>query len=629
MMSGLGDRRERPHHRRRRATPMVVALLAGLLLVVAGASSASAHTELLRSDPRSGGTAAVGRTAMTLWFTEEVDLRSRDVTLTTLDGGEVPLTITSDPGDVVSMSMPPLARGTYVLDWHAVSLDDGHSSAGSVLFGVGVRPVVTSSGGTGLPARDGFTLRWLDLSALMLVGGSLAVSGRVLRARDGLPRSAQRRARLVGTCAAGVAVLTGLAAPLLITRSGGDSLGVRVHAATGLLSGTAWGHLWLAREAALVVVALAMLRWAAEAARLRPAGRTWRVAVVALAGALWCDAMAGHAASLPARSALAAVATAGHVAAASVWVGGLTVLTGCLMTVLWRAPELRPAVLGAVLRGYSPIAAVAAAVVLATGVYAAARQVPDVHALTSTVYGGAVVAKVALLALALSLATLNTLLVRGPVALRLTHALRRPAGWAPLTIRRLPGVVAAELAVLVVAVATAALLTSVPTAREATVTQQQTYLHAAHVDGLFVTLEDVPAGTGSSRVVVRTRSTVRPEIAPVDAVEVLLTGPTGVSDVPLSLVEPGRWDATTTELEPGAWSATVAIQRGDLPIATIEAHWVVAAPPGDGVGPLEAAAGALAILLLAGTALGVALIRRPGESAAIPAAPVPVTSSRS
>jgi len=199
-------------------------------------------------------------------------------------------------------------------------------------------------------------------------------------------------------------------------------------------------------------------------------------------------------------------------------------------------------------------------------------------------------------------------------------------GWAPLTMRRLPVVVAAEVAVLGLAVATAALLTSVPTAREATATEQQSYVHAAHVDGLFVTLEDVPAGDGSSRVVVRTRSTVRPEVAPVDAVEVALTGPTGVLDLPLAAVEPGRWDATTPALAAGTWSATVAIQRGELPISTTSVQWVVAAPSGDGVGPLEAAAGALAILLLVGTALGVAVVRRPDEPTEVPAAPEPVTS---
>ena len=351
------------------------------------------------------------------------------------------------------------------------------------------------------------------------------------------------------------------------------------------------------------------------------------MAVVAFAAALWWDAMAGHAASLPTRSALAAVATTGHVAAASVWVGGLAVLVGCLAPVLWHRPEQRGAVLGPVLRAYSPIAAVAAAVVLATGVYAAAREVPDLHALTGTVYGGAVVAKVALVAVALALAATNTLLVRGAVAVPVTRALRRPDGWAPLTMSRLPVVVAAEVAVLAVAVATAALLTSVPTAREATATERQSYLHAAHVDGLFVTLEDVPAGAGSSRVVVRVRSTVRPEIAPVDAVEVVLDGPTGASNVPLALVEPGRWDATTAALDPGTWSATVAVQRGDLPISTTEVQWEVAAPLGDGVGPLEAAAGALAVLLLVGTGVGVFMVRRRSEAAEVSAVAAPETSS--
>ncbi|WP_425954883.1 copper resistance protein CopC [Xylanimonas sp. McL0601] len=610
------------HGLRRRAGRALAALGCGLAIVVGSASAAPAHAELVRSDPSAGGTAAVGRTAMTLWFTEAVELGPADVRLTTLDGREVLVTVASSEDAVIGLATPPLSRATYVLDWHAVSLDDGHSSAGSVLFGVGVRPAAASPGSSGRTAPDAVALRWLDLSALVLVGGSLAVSRRAQRSAGAFPAGTRRRSELVGACAAVVAVVTGAMTPVLVTRSGAESLGARVHTVADLLTGSAWGHLWMARGAALVVVALALLRDAGPGEQARAGRRRWAMAVVALVGALWCDASAGHAASIPARSGLAALATAGHVAAASVWVGGLAVLAGCLAPELWRSTGQRVALLAAALRAFSPVAAVAAAVVLATGVYAAAREVPDLHALTGTVYGGAVLAKVALVALALALATANTLLVRGPLAGRVARALRRPVGWAPLPPRRLPALVAAEVAVLAVAVAVAALLTSVPTAREATVTEQLRYLHTAQVDGLFITLEDVPAGTVSSRLVVRTRATVRPEVAPVDAVEVLLAGPAGESHVPLAPVEPGRWDAPAPALAPGSWTVSVAIQRGDLPISTTQVRWVVAAPPGDGVGPLEAAAAGLAIVLLVGTAVGVGLARRRDEPSELPAPPV-------
>ena len=611
--------------RARIAARTLVTALAGLLLVVLAATGASAHAELARSDPRSGGSAAVGRTAMTLWFTESVDVRPADLRLATLDGVEVPVTVRSAPGTTVDLAVPPLTRGTYVLDWHAVSLDDGHASSGSVLFGVGLRPAVGPSGTDGRPAPDGYTLRWLDLTALLLVGGSLTVAGSVLGGPT-TPPGVQRRARLVGAWAAGAAVVAGAVAPVLLTRSGGDSFGVRLRASAELLTGTTWGHLWLVREAALVVVLAAVVRWSGAGTGRR--ART--VGIAALAAALWCDASAGHAASLPARSAVAALATAGHVAAACVWAGGLAVVAGCLVPTLWRDRAAHPVgpTLAAVLRAFSPVAAVAAAALLATGVYAAARQVPDLHALTSTTYGAAVLAKVGLLALALGLAAMNTLLVRGPLAARLTRTVRRPAGWAPVPVRRLPVLVAAEVGVLALAVATAALLTSVPTAREAADVEHQSYLHAAHVDGLFITLEDVPAGATASRVVVRVRSTVRPEVAPVDAVEVLLEGPSGVSHLPLALVEPGRWDASGPALAPGAWSATVAVQRGALPIATTQVVWDVAAPPGDGVGPLEAAAGGLAVVLLLATVLGVALARRRPAPVEPEVPPVPATAGR-
>lgn len=588
-------------------------LVAALVMVLLGASPAAAHGELARSDPPVGGTVAVGRTELTLWFTEAVDPRTSTVALRTIDGVDVPVTVsTTGDGSVLGVVTPPLARATYVLDWRTLSLDDGHQSSGSVVFGAGVRPSVVPTAAGGLPAAPAVVLRWLDLCALMITIGALAVSGRVLRSTGEQGHRARRRARVVAALGAGVAVVCGLLAPLLLTR---DDPGLRPAAAVDLLTGTPWGHLWLARELVLVVAAVALARWATTRDGSRP---LVRAAVVALAAVVGLEAVAGHAATLPARSVPAALASASHLVAAGVWAGGVSVLAVCLLPSLLHDSPARGPAMAPVFRAFSPIAAVATVVLLATGLYEAGRHVPTAGALVTSVYGAAVVGKAALLAVALTVAGVNTLLVNPAIAAPVGRRLGRPAGWAPVPLRRFPALVAAEVLVLVAAVGAAAVLTSVPTAREVASATRDTTVHATNVDGLFVTFEVVPAGPEASRLIVRIRSTVKPEPAPVSAVEVLLEGPDGTIHAALEPVEPGRYEAETIAPAPGRWTASVAVQRRDLPITVTRTAWTVAPPVSDGPSTAELATTALAVLLLVGTAAAILRTRRRAEATIVP-----------
>ena len=359
---------------------------------------------------------------------------------------------------------------------------------------------------------------------------------------------------------------------------------------------TPWGHLWLAREVALVVAAGAVWSWATR--RPRSVGRV-RAALVSLAVAAWLGASAGHASALPSGSGRAALASAGHVVAAGVWAGGLVVLALCVLPLMRREPDLRGPVLATVWRTYSPMAAAASVVLLATGLYEAGRHVPDLGTVTTTVYGGAVAGKVLLVAAALAMAGINTLLVNPGLAARVGGAIGRPAGWAPVSLRRFTTVVAAEALLLAVAVGAAALATSVPTARETVRAGEVTAPHDDHVNGMFITVEAVPAGPDLSRLVVRARSTVLPEPAPVDAVGARLVGPGGGStSVILREVEPGRYEGEATATAPGDWTATVAVERAGLPDSVTQARWSVADPASARARPLEVATTVLAALLL-------------------------------
>jgi hypothetical protein len=244
--------------------------------------------------------------------------------------------------------------------------------------------------------------------------------------------------------------------------------------------------------------------------------------------------------------------------------------------------------------------------------------------LTATVYGGAVSAKVVLLVVALAVAGLHAMRVNPVVSARVCELLGRRPGWTPVEPRRLALLLTLEATVLLVAVGTAALLTTIPTAREVGDARRATAPQTATADGLFITFEDIAAGPERSRLVVRVRATVRPAPAPVVGVDVDLTDPRGRLDpVRLARVDEGRFEVGTRPRSPGAWSATVRVHRRGLPDTVTRATWTIAPPAGAHVTRVEVVGTVLTVLLLllAGLAPFVGR-RRPTRHTPVPAAPV-------
>ncbi|MGD9958241.1 copper resistance CopC/CopD family protein [Nocardioides sp.] len=581
------------------------ALGACAAVVLLASGPASAHSETVRSDPPNGGMVAEGRTSLTLWFDEGIGAAASTFQLRTLDGLEVPSSAVFENGDVkIVIDTEPLARGQYVLDWHALSLEDGHASSGSVVFGAGLRPDTVASDGVGAPSPTLVGMRWVDLTALLMAVGALAVGGRVLAAGGGPVRVTQR-VRLVGTLAAWVAVYAGLAEPFLRLRGSTTAPSAWLGQTWLTLTGTDVGRLWILREVALVVAGVAMLRWYRTHGRSAPAPR---IALGALVVAALLASGAGHASSLPVGSGLDMVMGAGHVLAAGVWVGGLAVLA---VTVLPLRGSARSADLSrlAMWRAFSPRAAVSCVVLIATGLFQAGHHLPDLSSVPTTVYGAAVAGKVLLVAVALALAGINTLLVNPAAADRVAAVLGLRL--RPTTPRGLARTVTAEAMVLILAVALAAVLTSVPTAREIAVATRPAAPQAANVDGLFLTFEAVSDGPRRNRLILRMRSTIQPEPAPVLGVDVDLTGPGGEErTVALPAVEPGRYEASTAALEPGAWTATVRTHRSGLPDSVMTAAWAVPEPAAALAHPLGRVTSILATLLLLALGLVVGFRRR-------------------
>ena len=259
-----------------------LAALAALLsatvsaLVVLVVAPVAAHSETVRSDPPNGGMVSEGRTSLTVWFDEPVGVAASTFQLRTLAGLEVASAVSFDEdGEEVTVTTAPLERGQYALDWHALSLDDGHASSGTIVFGAGLRPDVVAAVGGGVPPMAGVLLHGVDLGVLLLALGALTVGGRVLGAAGPGAETLRDRVRWTGLLAGWASVYAGLVTPFLRTRGLEDSVSSWVGQTWLTLSRTPWGQSWLLREVALVVAVLAMARWR----RTRGAsatGRQWR-----------------------------------------------------------------------------------------------------------------------------------------------------------------------------------------------------------------------------------------------------------------------------------------------------------------------------------------------------------------
>ena len=277
----------------RRSAALILGAGAAMLLL---AQPASAHADLVRSDPPNGSVLAHAPSVARLWFSEEISpkfssARVVDRTGETIAGSGAHAG-SGDPRQL-TVELPSLGRGTYGLVWRVLAEDDGHTTSGVIVFTVGAAgaagtiPVAATAGPAGTAATPvGVLLRWLGLCALAGLVGCLAVAGPVLgRARaasasDAVAagaRLARRRLLAVAAGCAAAAAAIGVATlaeeAWRAAAAGGDwTLGQSLF---DLLTGTRWGHLWLAREVALLALVAVILGIRSRLAVPRPC-QCWR-----------------------------------------------------------------------------------------------------------------------------------------------------------------------------------------------------------------------------------------------------------------------------------------------------------------------------------------------------------------
>ncbi len=501
-----------------------------------GASSCSSGRagvrpqQLERSEPPNGGMVAAEVT-LTLWFAEPISARPARFDLRTLDGGRGRRDRLGVRGRTargsLSSTTTPLVEATYGLDWSVVSPTTAIPRAARWCSASGCarswfrprkrssrkRPDSSSAGSTS-PRSCWRSARWRSPA------GCSDRWARPATARSAGRGTSERWPRPPRWSSG--------SHPVRRAPQAGSSLGAWLDATWVTLTGTPWGHLWLAREAALVVVAVALWSWAtAPATDPADVGAPGRRARHRRRGRA---RVAGRATPPLSRADPASAPSPRpcHLVAAGVWAGGLAVLALCLIPVMRRDPDARG-------RSSPPRGAPSArwprsrpSSCWRRASTSRAATSPTSTRSSSTLYGGAVAAKVILVAVALTLAGLNTLLVNprlaAPVGRILASTGRVGAGLAPPLHHRRGG----RGSVLIVAVARPPCSPRFRPRREVGMVATEPPPRGPRTSTASSSpSRRSPPATDQIRLIVRARSTVKPEPAPIDGVDVLLVGPAG------------------------------------------------------------------------------------------------------
>ncbi len=342
-----------------RLRALLVAFLCALLLPASG----WAHATLVRSVPANETVVAAAPASVRLVFDDDVRVGS-GIKAIRNGGGSVLAgkpRVVSGRTLVVSLRAG-LPDGDYTVLWRVVS-DDGHTIAGVTAFGVGAGrapPTAALSVGN-RPSTKDVVARWLLFAGLLTAVGATFF-------RFGVAAVPVRL--LLGAFLLVFVGVSGLLHDVsLSTRFGGAMAAVAIVAAVGALL-AAVAPVYPALEPAAFVAALLLLPG---------------------------PSIAGHALDRG-RSPIEVVADVVHVAAASVWLGGLVALALALRSGGDRV---------ATLRRFSNIALVSVAVLGITGIVRALSELDSVSQLWTTGYGRTLLVKTALLAGLVALGWVN------------------------------------------------------------------------------------------------------------------------------------------------------------------------------------------------------------------------------
>jgi copper transport protein len=576
-------------------------LLVFLLLMVILVRPALAHANLLQSTPEANARLEQAPAQIELLFSEPIEpsfstIEVLDGTGNRVDNQDAKVEA-ADPTRM-TVSLRSLPDGVYTVSWRTLSSVDSHITEGAFPFAVGEVDAATleaaSQASQQFSVSPGEVLaRWLTyLASLALTGGALFVvavwqPATKMAALEGEVRPPWRR---ISTIAMLLLVAASLAWLLLQAgQAAGQEIALPWDPAVGqVLFTTRFGVLWLAR------IALALLMFWLLQLEGSPPNRWLAFGVGTLL--LLTISMGSHGAAEP-EPFLPILSDWIHLIAASVWVGGLIHFVAAMLSSRELDDARRSRLTSILIPRFSSLALISVGAIVLTGVYATILHVGSFEALATTVYGRALLVKLAFFLSMVALGAVN-LLSTSP-----KMKLAAEAGGKPSLVRRFRRLISTETMLGAAVLFSVATLTTLPPAR---VPEEPSLGGSQEVDDLEISLEVTPGRPGINTFLVTVTSGGEPELA---IREVSLQFTPATVEVPPSSITliaegEGQYSFLGGSLAlPDTWQVQVAVRRMDAFDSFANYELDVGTPTGD-----SAAGGAFPWQRLAGVFLLVAAV---------------------
>jgi copper transport protein len=444
----------------------LLTLLAATVASLAVPGAAWAHAALLQTTPVASRVLNGSPRQVALRYSEPVEPRFAIVSVTNAAGEQQTVGSprrTPTDADTLVVPLKRLAEGWYLVYWRVISVD-GHPVRGAFTFAVGPNAgpapqfVIPSISETAATPKL-VAARWLAFLSMMTAIGLFVL--RIAIARPLVARVTGTRLRHVSIAFAAASVLALVAIPVYFLLATAE-FALRSFWSFGalfpLVRISAFGRGWVDLELvfALFSGAAAIAIWLDRPERPQRS----IAAILALTGAVGAAAAAllvpgtvGHAGQNSPRG-LSLAFDWLHLVAGSVWVGGLI---GLVVLAASLPAARRVAALVVCVPRFSTTALVSVLVLIGAGIGSAVEEMPTLASFWQTSYGKALLVKIALLGVALLLASVN-LLRTTP---RFKASSRRPELGAP-TATLLRRLVTGESLLVAGAILGAALLSSLP-----------------------------------------------------------------------------------------------------------------------------------------------------------------------
>ncbi len=380
----------------------VVAATLPLVLVLFASETAYAHGELEKSSPRANSVLTSAPDRVVIQMTEAPDPVFSEIKVFNKDGERVDAENTRIVGDTsLSVDVESLEPGTYTVAWQVTSVSDAHVTNGTFRFTVGGGGRLFLGTGNILslddvdtqPTLSNTTIRWAELLGLAILAGAattlLLVWWPIMSlVSEATMRQIGRRFRFLALTGLALVAITLVADIIDKTQASTSGESGFFQTMSDILLNSQPDWLFLIRlpiAALLVLLWYRVLKWDGHT---KP--RVLWIAVGLSAALALGRSFGSHATA--AGDNLLAVSLASdfiHLAAASIWIGGLISLIAGIHILRRTNPE----VIGRVVARFSNLAIVSVLAISVTGVYNVWLEVGSLRALTETSYGKVLIVK--------------------------------------------------------------------------------------------------------------------------------------------------------------------------------------------------------------------------------------------